>query len=121
MRRRDPLIQSVALLNRAVFWFHPLAWWLERELSGLAEDACDGAVLSRGHEPREYAECLLALARSVMNAGGMGEGFCCEIGGAASGTVEGLADHAHQSLQGRHFPGEVIVQCVRWYLPYPWA
>lgn len=32
VRRRDPLIQWIALLNRAVFWFHPLAWWLEREL-----------------------------------------------------------------------------------------
>jgi bla regulator protein BlaR1 len=69
VRRRDPLIQCLALLNRAVFWFHPLAWWLERELSRLAEEACDGAVLSCGHEPREYAECLLALARSVMSAG----------------------------------------------------
>jgi uncharacterized protein (TIGR03435 family) len=46
-----------------------LAWWLEREVSLLAEEACDAAVLSREHEPREYAECLVALARSVMNSG----------------------------------------------------
>lgn len=45
-RRRDPLVQWLALLNRAVFWFHPLAWWLERRLSTLAEEACDAAVLS---------------------------------------------------------------------------
>jgi hypothetical protein len=25
-RRRDPLFQWLALFNRAVFWFHPLAW-----------------------------------------------------------------------------------------------
>ena len=24
-------------------------------------------------------------------------------------------------FKGRHFPGEVIVQCVRWYLQYPLA
>ena len=24
-------------------------------------------------------------------------------------------------FKGRHFPGEVIVQCVRWYLRYPLA
>ena len=35
IRRRDPLFQWIALLNRAIFWFHPLAWWLERKLSGL--------------------------------------------------------------------------------------
>ena len=56
-------MQWVALLNRAIFWFHPLAWWLERHLSALAEDACDAAVLTRGHDPDEYSGYLLELAR----------------------------------------------------------
>src|SRR5688572_176594 len=61
--RRDPLVQWLALLNRAVFWFHPLAWWLERHLAALAEEACDAAVLARGHSRADYAEQLLQLAR----------------------------------------------------------
>jgi len=69
VRRRDPLFQWLALLNRAVFWFHPLAWWLERKLSALAEEACDAAVLERGHDPREYSRYLLELARAVQRAG----------------------------------------------------
>lgn len=69
IRRRDPLVQWIALLNRAIFWFHPLAWWLERRLSGLAEEACDAAVLARGYDAREYSEYLLDLARSVEHAG----------------------------------------------------
>lgn len=69
IRRRDPLFQWIALLNRAIFWFHPLAWWLERKLSGLAEEACDAAVVARGYDPREYSEYLLDLARSVQRAG----------------------------------------------------
>jgi len=69
IRRRDPLFQWLALLNLAIFWFHPLAWWLERKLSGLAEEACDAAVLAQGHDPREYSEYLLDLARSVQQAG----------------------------------------------------
>ncbi len=68
-RRRDPLFQWLALFNRAVFWFHPLAWWLERRLSALAEEACDAAVLERGHDPREYSRYLLDLARAVQDAG----------------------------------------------------
>ena len=68
-RRRDPLIQWFALLNRAVFWFHPLAWWLERRLAALAEDACDAAVLARGHQPAAYCEYLLSLAQRVTGAG----------------------------------------------------
>src|ERR1700738_5379579 len=27
--------------------------------------------------------------------------------------------NAHNPFKGRHFPGEVIVLCVRWYLRYP--
>ena len=69
IRRRDPLFQWLALLNRAIFWFHPLAWWLERKLSGLAEEACDVAVIARGYDAREYSEYLLDLARSVERAG----------------------------------------------------
>src|SRR5580698_7197060 len=68
-RRRDPLFQWLALLNRAVFWFHPLAWWLERKLSALAEEACDAAVLERGHDPCAYSRYLLELAREVKRAG----------------------------------------------------
>jgi uncharacterized protein (TIGR03435 family) len=75
VRRRDPLFQWLALLNRAIFWFHPLAWWLERRLSGLAEEACDAAVLSRGHDPRDYSEWLLDLARSVERTGLRVEGM----------------------------------------------
>jgi beta-lactamase regulating signal transducer with metallopeptidase domain len=68
-RRCDPLVQWLALLNRALFWFHPVAWWLERHLSSLAEDACDNVVLARGHSPRQYAEYLLDAARSVARSG----------------------------------------------------
>ncbi|HXT69099.1 MAG TPA: M56 family metallopeptidase [Vicinamibacterales bacterium] len=64
-RRHDPLTQWLALFNRAVFWFHPLAWWLERRLSMLAEEACDAAVLAAGHSPQDYSEYLLDMARTV--------------------------------------------------------
>src|SRR5580704_5072609 len=69
VRRRDPLIQWLALVNRAIFWFHPLSWWLERKLSVLAEEACDAAVLARGHSPQDYSEYLLDIARSVSRSG----------------------------------------------------
>jgi beta-lactamase regulating signal transducer with metallopeptidase domain len=68
-RRRHPLVQWLALLNRAVFWFHPAAWWLERHLSALAEEACDNVVLARGYDPRTYSEYLIDMARSVKQSG----------------------------------------------------
>jgi beta-lactamase regulating signal transducer with metallopeptidase domain len=69
VRRRDPLIQWLALVNRALFWFHPLSWWLERKLAVLAEETCDAAVLARGHAPQDYSEYLLDIARSVSRSG----------------------------------------------------
>jgi beta-lactamase regulating signal transducer with metallopeptidase domain len=62
--RRDPLIAALARLNSAIFWFHPLAWWLEHTLATLAEHACDDAALA--HVPRRrYAEALLDIAETV--------------------------------------------------------
>lgn len=69
VRRRDPLVQWLALLNRCIFWFHPLAWWLERKLAALAEEACDAAVLAGGCAAHDYADYLIELARSVNAAG----------------------------------------------------
>jgi len=69
LRRRDPLIQWFALLNRAILWFHPLAWWLARRLSTLAEEACDAAVLRAGHSPQDYVGYLIDMAHAVNQKG----------------------------------------------------
>ncbi|HTS27316.1 MAG TPA: M56 family metallopeptidase [Bryobacteraceae bacterium] len=68
-RRRDPMVQWLALFNRAIFWFHPLAWVLERRLSALAEEACDTAVLAAGYDPFDYTRYLLEMAQSVARSG----------------------------------------------------
>lgn len=68
VRRRDPLIAFVVLLNRAVFWFHPLAWWLPRHVSRLAEEACDAVVVSQGHDTGVYRRTLVRFARATANA-----------------------------------------------------
>ncbi len=67
-RRRDPLVQWLAAFNRCIFWFNPLAWWLERRLAMLAEEVCDNAVVARGHDPQEYSEYLLHQARAIQLA-----------------------------------------------------
>ena len=37
VERHDALTQRLALIHRAIFWFSPLAWWLERKLAAVAE------------------------------------------------------------------------------------
>jgi hypothetical protein len=65
VRRRDGLISFVAHLNRAIFWFHPLAWWLERTLAVAAEHACDEAAARAIAAPGRYAEILVEMADVV--------------------------------------------------------
>jgi len=57
--RHDALTQRLSLLHRAVFWFSPLAWWLDRHLADLAEQASDEAALSGGADRKDYARTLL--------------------------------------------------------------
>ena len=59
--RRDALVQRLALIYRAVFWFSPLAWWLDRHLADLSEQASDEAALENGADRTRYAETLLGF------------------------------------------------------------
>jgi hypothetical protein len=97
-RRRDPLAQWLAALNRCVFWFHPLAWWLERRLAALAEEACDAAALARGHDPREYSAYLILQARAVEQAGARLNFSGAAIGGGS------LGERIRRLLDGRPTP-----------------
>ena len=45
LRAVTRLTQRLSLLHRAIFWFSPLAWWLDRHLADLAEQASDEATL----------------------------------------------------------------------------
>lgn len=69
VRRRDLAVQFLARVNRALFWFHPLAWWLERQLAISSEQACDDSVVRSGGEAGRYAEILLEIAEAVTHRG----------------------------------------------------
>jgi beta-lactamase regulating signal transducer with metallopeptidase domain len=61
--RRDNLIAHVHRFVATLFWFHPLVWWIGRQLVEERERACDEAVIERGHDGRDYAEGILAVCR----------------------------------------------------------
>jgi VWFA-related protein len=64
-RRRDVATRTCAEIARALYWPHPLAWWLVRRQSAEAERACDDRVLVAGIGPDDYAGYLLDAARSL--------------------------------------------------------
>jgi hypothetical protein len=62
VRRRDSHSQIAAGVNRAIFWFNPLSWWLRRELSALAEAMTDDAAIRDLRDRSAYAEILLEVS-----------------------------------------------------------
>ena len=71
IRRRDWLIRVASQANICIFWFHPLAWWIDRELAHLAEEACDDVALSELEDREEYAATLVDIARTAAAGGGV--------------------------------------------------
>ena len=63
VRRRDNLFAAIHMGVEAVFWFHPLVWWIGVRLVEEREQACDEEVLSRGTHPEIYADAILSVCK----------------------------------------------------------
>jgi len=68
VRRRDNLAAAIHTAVEAVFWFHPLVWWLGARLIEERERACDEDVLRTGHEPEVYAEGILKICELYLQS-----------------------------------------------------
>ncbi len=66
VQRRDGVWMLFARVIASVFWFHPLVWVLSRHVRREAERACDEIVLASGIRGSDYAEHLVAIARSAL-------------------------------------------------------
>ncbi len=63
IRRRDNLFAAIHMAVQAIFWFHPLVWWIGARLIDERERACDEDVLHIFGEPQMYAEAILEVCR----------------------------------------------------------
>jgi beta-lactamase regulating signal transducer with metallopeptidase domain len=66
--RRDNLTGALHMLVAALFWFHPLVWWLGWRLVIERERACDEEVIQSGTERQVYAEAILKVCRLYLEA-----------------------------------------------------
>jgi beta-lactamase regulating signal transducer with metallopeptidase domain len=71
VKRRDCLMQALAQLACAVYWFNPLVWLAAWRLRVERELACDDHVLEAGAKASDYASHLVQIASSfgVANCG----------------------------------------------------
>src|SRR5437763_3681035 len=49
------------MVVEAIFWLHPLVWWLGARLLEERERACDEEVLESGSDRQAYAESILKI------------------------------------------------------------
>lgn len=84
--RADYLVQIVATVVCALYWFHPMVWVAARRLRSEAERACDDRVIGAGTTGAEYAAHLLDVARGARALKLTG---AVAIGMARHSTLEG--------------------------------
>ena len=65
---KDNLAAALHMLVEALFWFHPLIWWLGARLVVERERACDEQVLADGHSPLCYAEGILKVCEHYLGS-----------------------------------------------------
>jgi bla regulator protein blaR1 len=68
MRRCDNLTGAIHMAVEAIFWFHPLVYWLGARPVEERERACDEAVLSACGDPQVYARGIVAVCRFYLES-----------------------------------------------------
>jgi bla regulator protein blaR1 len=68
VRRHDNLVAAIHMVVEAIFWFHPLVWWLGARLVEERECACDEDVLQLGSERQVYAEGILKVCEFCLES-----------------------------------------------------
>lgn len=68
VRRNDNLIATIHMAVQAIFWFHPLTWWIGARLVDERERACDEEVLRQGCKPHVYAEGILLVCKLYLSS-----------------------------------------------------
>lgn len=99
--RHDNLTAHLHHLVQTLFWFHPLVWWIGRQMLEERERACDEAVIENGHDAQQYAEGILAVCR-----------HCHELqhaGGTASAIAGDLTERIRAII--RHVPPASLGFC----------
>jgi bla regulator protein BlaR1 len=93
VRRNDNLAAAVHMIVEAMFWFHPLVWWLGARMVDERERACDEEVLQLGGQPQVYAESILKICEFCL-----GSPFPCVAGVTGSDLKKRIVNIMNKSV-----------------------
>jgi uncharacterized protein (TIGR03435 family) len=86
VRRRDNLTAALHMLVEALFWFHPMVWWIGARLVATREQACDEHVVAETAEPIAYAQGIVSVCRRYVETPHMA------VAGVGSADVKARID-----------------------------
>lgn len=92
--RWDALVNAIQIVVQAVFFFHPLVWWLNRIIRHEREKCCDEmAIAILGAESREYGTAIVDRLANYF------EPACPSSALAISGHAKDLEDRIKSVLR----------------------
>jgi uncharacterized protein (TIGR03435 family) len=104
VRRRDNLAAALHMVVEALFWFHPLVWWIGARLIEERERACDEEVLRLGAEPLAYAEGILNVCKFYLESP-----LPCAAGVTGADLKKRIEDIMSNCLSRRLTPAKKIL------------
>jgi len=93
VRWNDNLAAAVHMVVEAIFWFHPLVWWLGARMVDERERACDEEVLQLGSQPQVYAESILKICEFCV-----GSPLACVAGVTGSDLKKRIANIMNKNI-----------------------
>jgi beta-lactamase regulating signal transducer with metallopeptidase domain len=95
IRRHDYLWNVVQSLVEALFYYHPVVWWISDQLRQERELCCDDLVVQSQQHPTAYAKALLYLEQMKSNQP--------RLALAATGSGRHLLNRVQRILQSPNY------------------
>jgi hypothetical protein len=109
----DFYVLLLASLNRAVFWFSPLAWWQLARMAELAEAISDARAIEAVEDKCSYAEILLDLVQRVRLApAGLEMARACTVAARVERVLAAAAPPEHLGWRKRAWVAAAILPLV---------
>ena len=106
IKRWDWLMQTIAQIACAVYWFNPLVRFAAHRIRLEAEQACDDQVLNAGYQSTDYAQHLLDITRDVKMTNTISR---AAVAMARSSKIEGRLRTVLAKNLNRHPVTKVVV------------
>ena len=107
--RRDHLLNMIQGFIEIALFFHPVTWWLSRQVRIERENCCDDASLAVAGSPRSLAEALLSL-ETLRSPNITENSSLAATGGSLMQRISRLFESSRN--QSRHVGGHALSSCT---------